>query len=125
MSTRKPVRIRQLSPAGAALPLRVQCLNGAPLKRFIGRTRQGFDFLGYQLRVGAWLRPSAEGLLRHIELARQIYEREGYRRRLTKSLARGLCLKGDCHQLVSCSWLEAIALPGNRRAQKGLRAPNT
>lgn len=52
MSTRKPVRTRQLSPAGAALPLRVQCLNGAPLKRFIGRTRQGFDFLGYQLRVG-------------------------------------------------------------------------
>jgi len=32
------------------------------VKRFIGRTTQGFDFLGYQIRAGARLRPSAEGL---------------------------------------------------------------
>ena len=32
------------------------------IKRFIGHTTQGFDFLGYQIRAGARLRPSAEGL---------------------------------------------------------------
>jgi len=32
------------------------------IKRFIGRTTRGFDFLGYQIRAGARLRPSAEGL---------------------------------------------------------------
>jgi len=32
------------------------------VKRFIGRTIQGFDFLGYRIRAGTRLRPSAEGL---------------------------------------------------------------
>ena len=41
----------------AALGLRLH-----RVKRFIGRTTQGFDFLGYQIRAGARLRPSAEGL---------------------------------------------------------------
>ena len=41
----------------AALGLRLH-----RVKRFIGRTTQDFDFLGYQIRAGARLRPSAEGL---------------------------------------------------------------
>ena len=41
----------------AALGLRLH-----RVKRFIGRTTHGFDFLGYQIRAGARLRPSAEGL---------------------------------------------------------------
>jgi RNA-directed DNA polymerase len=41
----------------AALGLRLH-----RVKRFVGRTIQGFDFLGYQIRAGARLRPSAEGL---------------------------------------------------------------
>jgi RNA-directed DNA polymerase len=41
----------------AALGLRLH-----RVKRFIGRTTQGFDFLGYRIRAGARLRPSAEGL---------------------------------------------------------------
>jgi hypothetical protein len=32
------------------------------IKRFIGRTTHGFDFLGYRIRAGVRLRPSAEGL---------------------------------------------------------------
>ena len=40
-----------------------------------------------------------------------------------KPLARGLGLAGDCDQLVSCRWLEVIALPGNRRAMRKVRGP--
>jgi RNA-directed DNA polymerase len=58
------------------------------IKRFIGRTTQGFDFLGYQIRAGARLRPSAEGLRRLRERARQLYEREGDWQRLRQYVVR-------------------------------------
>jgi hypothetical protein len=58
------------------------------VKRFIGRTTQGFDFLGYRIRAGARLRPSAEGLLRLRERARRLYEREGDTRRLRQYVLR-------------------------------------
>jgi len=58
------------------------------VKRFIGRTTQGFDFLGYQIRAGARLRPSAEGLRRLRERARQLYEREGDWQRLRQYVLR-------------------------------------
>jgi RNA-directed DNA polymerase len=65
----------------AALGLRLH-----RVKRFIGRTTQGFDFLGYRIRAGARLRPSAEGLGfqngRLRERARRLYEREGDWQRL-------------------------------------------
>jgi RNA-directed DNA polymerase len=57
-------------------------------KRFIGRTTLGFDFLGYQIRAGARLRPSAEGLRRLRERARQLYEREGDWQRLRQYVLR-------------------------------------
>ena len=41
----------------AALRLRLH-----RVKRFVGRTTHGFDFLGYRIRAGVRLRPSAEGL---------------------------------------------------------------
>jgi hypothetical protein len=56
------------------------------IKRFIGRTTQGFDFLGDQIRAGARLRPSAEGLRR--VRARQLYEREGDWHRLRQYVLR-------------------------------------
>jgi len=40
----------------AALGLRLH-----RVKRFVGRTIKGFDYLGYPIRAGAGLRPSAEG----------------------------------------------------------------
>ena len=58
------------------------------VKRFIGRTTRGFDFLGYRIRAGARLRPSAEGLRRLRERARQLYEREGDIRRLRQYVLR-------------------------------------
>jgi hypothetical protein len=71
----------------AALGLRLH-----RIKRFIGRTRQGFDFLGYRIRAGARLRPSAEGLGfqngRLRERARRLYEREGDWHRLRQYVLR-------------------------------------
>ena len=58
------------------------------VKRFIGRTTQGFDFLGYRIRAGARLRPSAEGLRRLRERARRLYERKGDRHRLRHYVLR-------------------------------------
>ena len=58
------------------------------VKRFIGRTTQGFDSLGYRIRAGARLRPSAEGLRRLRERARRLYEREGGIRRLRQYVLR-------------------------------------
>jgi hypothetical protein len=58
------------------------------IKRFIGRTTQGFDFLGYRIRAGARLRPSAEGFRRLRERARRLYEREGDLRRLRQYVLR-------------------------------------
>ena len=58
------------------------------VKRFIGRVTQGFDFLGYQIRAGARLRPSAEGLRRLRERASRLYEREGDWQRLRQYVQR-------------------------------------
>jgi hypothetical protein len=58
------------------------------VKRFIGRTTQGFDFLGYRIRAGARLRPSAEGLRRLRERARRLYEQEGDWHRLRQYVLR-------------------------------------
>ncbi|MEZ7979800.1 MAG: RNA-directed DNA polymerase [Myxococcota bacterium] len=58
------------------------------IKHFIGRSTQGFDFLGDQIRAGARLRPSAEGLRRLRERARQLYEREGDWQRLRQYVLR-------------------------------------
>ena len=66
----------------AALGLRLH-----RVKRF-GRTTQGFDFLGYRIRAGARLRPSAEGLRRLRERARRLHEREGDRHRLRQYVLR-------------------------------------
>ena len=53
-----------------------------PVKRFIGRTEKGFDFLGYQIHPNRKLRPSAVSLHRLTELARRLYEREASIKRL-------------------------------------------
>jgi hypothetical protein len=58
------------------------------VKRFIGRTTEGFDFLGYRIRAGARLRPSAEGLRRLRERARRLHEREGDWQRLRQYVLR-------------------------------------
>ena len=46
-----------------------------PVKRYIGRTEKGFDFLGYQIHPSRKLRPSAVSLQRLTQRARQLYER--------------------------------------------------
>jgi hypothetical protein len=61
----------------AAFGLQLHCI-----KCFIGHRTQGFDFLGDQIRAGARLRPSAEGLRRMRVHARRLYEREGDWQRL-------------------------------------------
>lgn len=53
-----------------------------PVKRFIGRTEMGFDFLGYQIHPNRKLRPSRVSLHRLTERARQLYEREASIKRL-------------------------------------------
>ena len=67
----------------AALGLRLH-----RIKRFVGRTTHGFDFLGYQTRAGARLRPSSEGLRRLRVRARRLYEREGDWQRLRQYVLR-------------------------------------
>ena len=67
-----PRGIAAVHGESAALGLRLH-----RVKRFTGRTTQGFDFLGDQIRAGVRLRPSAEGLRRMRVRARQLYEREG------------------------------------------------
>jgi RNA-directed DNA polymerase len=57
-------------------------------KVFIGAATKGFDFLGYRIRAGARLRPSAEGFRRLRERARRLYEREGDIRRLRQYVLR-------------------------------------
>jgi hypothetical protein len=69
----------QLRRAIAALHgvLRSLYLRLHRVKRFIGRTSTGFDFLGYRLHPGRKLRPSKESLRRLRTRARRLYEREG------------------------------------------------
>ena len=58
------------------------------VKRFIGRTSAGFDFLGYRLHPGRKLRPSKESLRRLRARARRLYEREGDVTRLRQYVRR-------------------------------------
>ena len=58
------------------------------VKRFIGRTSTGFDFLGYRLHPGRLLRPSQESLRRLRTRARRLYEREGDVNRLRQYVRR-------------------------------------
>ena len=50
-------------------------LNVHPDKRFIGKTKRGFDFLGYQFKQGRLLRPSKESYRRLRTNARAPHER--------------------------------------------------
>ena len=80
----------QLRRAIAALQgeIRALGLRLHRVKRFIGHTTKGFDFLGYRIRAGARLRPSAEGLRRLRERARRLHEREGDWHRLRQYVLR-------------------------------------
>ena len=59
-----------------------------PVKRFIGRTEKGFDFLGYQIHPNRKLRPSRVSLHRLMERARRLYEREASIQRLWQYVIR-------------------------------------
>ena len=61
------------------------------VKRYIGRTCRGFDFLGYPLHPGRTLRPSKESLRRLRMRARRLYEREGDIGRLRQYVRRWWC----------------------------------
>ena len=80
----------QLRRAIAALHavLRALHLRLHRVKRFIGRTSTGFDFLGYRLHPGRKLRPSQESLRRLRMRARRLYEREGDVHRLRRYVQR-------------------------------------
>ncbi len=58
------------------------------IKRYIGKTTRGFDFLGYQFHPGRKLRPSRESLRRLRERARRLYEREADIHRLRRYVRR-------------------------------------
>ncbi|MEI7824919.1 MAG: reverse transcriptase domain-containing protein [Chlorobiaceae bacterium] len=59
-----------------------------PVKRFIGRTEKGFDFLGYQVHPNRKLHPSAVSLQRLTERARRLYERGASIERLRQYVIR-------------------------------------
>ncbi|NTU54157.1 MAG: hypothetical protein HGA97_10765 [Chlorobiaceae bacterium] len=59
-----------------------------PVKRFIGRTEKGFDFLGHQIHPDRKLRPSATGLHRMTERARRLYEQGASITRLWQYVTR-------------------------------------
>ena len=59
-----------------------------PVKRCIGRTEKGFDFLGYQVHPGRKLRPSAVSLHRLTKRARQLYEQGVTEERLRQYVTR-------------------------------------
>jgi hypothetical protein len=73
-----------------------------PVKRFIGRTSKGFDFLGYQVQPGRKLRPSATSLHRLTERARRLYEQGASIVRLRQYVTRWhRWLRGGLDDLVS------------------------
>ncbi|NTU68892.1 MAG: hypothetical protein HGB02_08440 [Chlorobiaceae bacterium] len=59
-----------------------------PVKRFIGRTEKGFDFLGYQIHPDRKLCPSATSLHRLTERARRLYEQGASIKRLRQYVTR-------------------------------------
>lgn len=69
------------------------CLKTHETKRFVGRTKESFDFLGYTLLPGRKLRPSSTSMQRMLTRAARLYKREGsgtslwqYVKRLTQWL---------------------------------------
>ena len=52
------------------------------IKCFIGRTANGFDFLGYTIHPQRRLRPSSVSLQRLVQRARRLYEQRGSKDRL-------------------------------------------
>ena len=74
------------------------------VKRFIGRTEKGFDFLGYKIHPNRKLRPSRVSLHRLTERARQLYEREASIKRLWQYVIRWhRWLHGGLDDMVSTS----------------------
>ncbi|WP_081423677.1 reverse transcriptase domain-containing protein [Pelodictyon luteolum] len=59
-----------------------------PVKRFISRTENGFDFLGYQIHPDRRLRPSATSLHLITEHARRLYEHGASIMRLRQYVTR-------------------------------------
>ncbi len=59
-----------------------------PGKRYIGRTRKGFDFLGYHLHPGRKLRPSQQSLTRLLQRARRLHEQGADENRLRQYVQR-------------------------------------
>ena len=57
-------------------------------KCFIGRTDNGFDFLGYTIHPQRRLRPSAVSLERLVKRARRLYEQGGDKKRLWEYVIR-------------------------------------
>jgi hypothetical protein len=57
-------------------------------KRFIGRTIQGFDFLGYTIHPFRRLRPSDESIRRLQERARRLYEQGAQIERLWRYVSK-------------------------------------
>ena len=57
-------------------------------KRFIGKVSDGFDFLGYTVKPGRRLRPSAESIRRLSTKFRRLYERGASPKRLWRYVVR-------------------------------------
>jgi len=70
--------IRQIFKITADLKLRLH----RRFKCFIGRTDNGFDFLGYTIHPQRRLRPSSVSLQRLVQRARRLYEQRGSKERL-------------------------------------------
>ena len=79
---------RSRSTGGVHAPLTMGILRLHTSKRFIGTAKRGFDFLGYQIKAGPLLRPSAESMRRLEERSRRLYEREGSPDSLWRYLTR-------------------------------------
>jgi RNA-directed DNA polymerase len=71
-------------------------------KRFIGRAKKGFDFLGYHFHPSRKLRPSAESLRRLVKRARRLYEQKGDFNRVWQYVTRWVSyIRGGLDGLVS------------------------
>ena len=57
-------------------------------KRFIGKVSEGFDFLGYTVKPGRRLRPSAENIRRLLTKFRRFYEQRASSEELWRYVAR-------------------------------------
>ena len=57
-------------------------------KRFIGKVSDGFDFLGYTVKPGRLLRPSAESIRHLLTKFRRLYEQGAAAEELWRYVAR-------------------------------------